>query len=321
MFKVPVPTVIFIAVIILVLAFCTGFSFAKLKSITTTPTPNSDSIVSFTPTKIDKPELQFFVMSFCPFGNQMESILRPVFDLLGSEINMTPHYIFNKIDDLNLYCQSQSGDINQCSVYVQNKYFPNITECRKVIGNNLTKCQNDKAYLKSPSGAIYASLHGRQEATQNIREICAWNILSNDKKPWWNFVGNINKNCTPDNADSCWEDQAKQAGLDTTAITDCFNKDGINLIEKELALTKELKVSSSPTLFINGQIFPPSGAYTQDNRGLLKMGQKVITQNKYRTPDVIKEAICAGSKSSLKKCATVLSQPTGITTAAGGCGI
>ena len=44
------------------------------------------------------------------------------------------------------------------------------------------------------------------------------------------------------------EQEAKKAGLNTQAITDCFNKDGISLIEKEVALTEQYKVQGSPTL-------------------------------------------------------------------------
>jgi len=316
--KVPVPAVIFTVILLVGLAFYSGLSFAKFRSITTVP--KLDSKVVFAPPKQDKPELKFFVMSFCPYGNQMEDILRPVFDLLGNKANITPHYIFDKIDNINTYCTSRSGDINQCAAYVQNKYFANLTECKKTIGDNLAKCTDTKQYIQAPSGTLYASLHGRQEATENIREMCVWNVVGDNKKQWWDFVGAINKNCTAQNADSCWTDQAKQVGLDTTAITDCFNKDGINLIEKELELTKKFNVSGSPTVLINDQAFPPETAYTTDNKGTLKIGKKVAIQNEYRTPNVIKEAICVGAKSIPKECNTNLKDLTGAAPAAGGCG-
>ncbi len=314
--KVSVPAVIFTAILLTVLSFYSGLSFARTKSVST---PKLDSKIIFAPPKQDKAELKFFVMSFCPYGNQMEDILRPVFNLLGNKVSLTPHYIFDKIDNLDSYCTSRSGDISQCSAYVQNKYFTSLDECKKVIGENVTKCQDEKAYIKSPSGAMYASLHGRQEATQNIREMCVWNMVGSDKKQWWDFVKNINKNCTAQNADSCWEDQAKQVGLDTAAITDCFNKDGITLIENELALTKKFNVSGSPTLLINDQAFPPETAYTQDGKGTLKIGKKVATQDRYRMPNVLKEAVCVGSKSTPKECNTIIPDPAGTAPVAGGC--
>ncbi len=319
--KVPVPAVIFTAILLVGLSFYSGLSFARFRSVGLTTTPKLDSKIVFAPPKQDKAELKFFVMSFCPYGNQIEDILRPVFDLIGSKTNITPHYIFDKIDNLDTYCASRSGDINQCATYVQNKYFTSVAECKQVVSNNLAKCKDEKAYIKSPSGAMYASLHGRQEATQDIREMCVWNMVGDNKKLWWDFIGKINKNCTAQNADSCWEDQAKQTGLDTNAITECFNKDGINLIEKELALTTKYNVSGSPTLLINDQPFPPEAAYTQDGTGTLKIGNKVASQSKYRTPNVIKEGICIGAKSTPKECKTILPELNGAAPAAGGCGV
>lgn len=315
--KVPVPAVIFTAVLLVGLSFYSGLSFARSKSLTSTPALTSKIV--FAPKKQDKSELKFFVMSFCPYGNQIEDVLRPVFDLIGNKTNITPHYIFDKIDDINTYCASRSGDINQCSVYVQNKYFPTIADCQKTIGDNLAKCKDEKAYIKAPSGAMYSSLHGRQEATQNIREMCVWNMVGSNKKQWWDFIGVINKNCTAQNADSCWTDQAKQVGLDTNAITDCFNKEGINLIEQELALTTKFNVSGSPTVLINDEAFPPEAAYSQDGKGTLNIGKKVTTQDRYRMPNVLKEAICAGAKSNIKECNTILTDPSGSAPAAGGC--
>ena len=67
---------------------------------------------------------------------------------------------------------------------------------------------------------------------------------------------------------------SQKTGLDTQAITDCFNKDGVSLIEKEVALTETNKVQSSPTLLINGEIFPPESAYAQDGKGTLKIGKR-----------------------------------------------
>jgi len=315
--RVPMPAVVFTVVLLTALSFYSGLSFARSKSLTSTP--KLDSKIVFAPSKTDKSELKFFVMSFCPYGNQMEDVLRPVFDLLGSKANITPHYIFDKIDNLDTYCAGRSGDVNQCSAYVQNKYFTDITECKKIISENTAKCKDEKAYIKAPSGAIYASLHGRQEATQDIREMCVWNMVGDNKKQWWDFVGAINKGCTAQNADSCWEDKAKQVGLDTVAITDCFNKEGINLIEQELALTTKYNVSGSPTVLINEQAFPPETAYSQDGKGTLKIGKKVTTQDRYRMPNVLKEGICVGFKSAPKECNTILPDPSGTAPAAGGC--
>ena len=131
-------------------------------------------------------------------------------------------------------------------------------------------------------------------------------MLWEDKTSWWSFIDNVNQNCTNTNADACWTDQAKKAGLDTDKITECFNTQASELIEKEVALTTQNKVQGSPTLMVNGATFPPESAYTSDNKGSLKIGKKVVTQDQYRTSDTIKEAICTSFKKSPKACKTVL---------------
>jgi hypothetical protein len=264
----------------------------------------STATATFSPQKSNQPLLQFFVMSFCPYGNQMEAILKPIVDLLGAKADIKPQYIFDKIDNLTTYCSSRAGDPTKCSLYVQNKYFPNETDCQKSISENLKSCLDEKSYLKA-GNAYYASLHGRVEANQNVRELCAWK-LADDKKTWWNFVANVNSNCTSQNADTCWEAQSKTAGLDSAKITECFNQEAIPLIEAEIAQTTKYNISSSPTLIINGQAFPPDSAYTQDNKGTLKVNKTIFGQDKYRSPNAIKEAVCAAFNKTPKECTTIL---------------
>jgi len=305
--NIPTPAVVTFGILLLGTSFYSGFAWNKLKSTRgTSPTANSTTI-TFAAQKSQKPELKFFVMSFCPYGNQIEDVLRPVFDLIKDKADITPHYIFEKIENLDTYCKTRSGDPTQCALYVQNKYFTTEAECKKVIASNLTQCKNESAYIKSENGAVYASLHGRQEANQNIREICVWN-QSTDKTQWWNFIGAINKNCTAQDVDTCWENQAKSAGLDTAKITQCFNQEGIDLIEKEIAITNKYNVSSSPTVLI-----------TQDGKGSLKIGSKVATQDRYRTPNVIKEALCASFQKTPAECKSILNDLEGVAPAAGGC--
>lgn len=315
--KVPAVGVVFYSLLLAASSFFAGYALVKLK-YSSPVTVGSQSSVVFAAEKNSKPQLDFYVMSFCPYGNQMEDVLRPVFDLLGSKVDINPHYIFDKVDDLKSYCAQRSGDPTQCSSYVSQGYFKTESECKKVITDNSAKCLDDKNYIKGQNGVMYSSLHGRQEGNQDIREMCAWK-LTNDKKQWWDFVGLINKNCTDQNADSCWEDQAKNSGYDPAKITECFNQDGIALVENEIKLTDSQQVQGSPTVFINGVSFPPEAAYAQDGKGTLKIGNKVATQDKYRTPNVVKTAICASFKRSPGECNTTLNDLTGAAPAAGGC--
>jgi glutaredoxin len=48
---------------------------------------------STTVPKTDKPTVQLFVMSFCPYGQQAEKAMKPVADLLGDSVTIEPHFI------------------------------------------------------------------------------------------------------------------------------------------------------------------------------------------------------------------------------------
>jgi mRNA-degrading endonuclease HigB of HigAB toxin-antitoxin module len=316
--KMPISAALFCGLFIASASFFLGAIVKPGTKSTANTTASSGNV--FAVEKSEKPELGFYVMSFCPYGNQMETILKPVFDLIGDKADIRPHYIFEKVTDLKNYCVQTTGDPSQCAAYVQNKYFKDEAECKKVVTENNKQCNDEKSYIKL-GDSFYTSLHGRIEANQDVREICAYN-LTDDKKAWWNFVDNVNTACTAQDADTCWEEQAKKAGLDTNKITECFNKDGQKLIDQEIALTDKYKIQGSPTLLVNGVQFPPETAYTQDGKGSITVGNKVISQDKFRSPDAIKDAICSAFKKSPKACDTVLPDNTqnNAAAAAGGCG-
>jgi len=46
--------------------------------------------------KKDKADVKLFVMSFCPYGNEAEEIMKPVVDLLKNKANIEVHYIVSK---------------------------------------------------------------------------------------------------------------------------------------------------------------------------------------------------------------------------------
>lgn len=288
-------------------SFYAGASWIKNKggSGSLTQKADADTLI-FATEKTNKPKLDFYVMSFCPYGNQMEDVLRPIFDLIGNKADITPHYIFDKITDISADCKLKTGDVTKCAQYVEAKYFTNITECKNVINKNFQECQNPKNYISS-NGVFYSALHGRVEANQHVREMCAWK-LATDKKQWWDFIDNVNQNCDSQNADTCWEEQAKKAGFDSNKITECFNKDGIQMIEEEIALTTKLNVSGSPTVYINDVQFPPEELYTKET-AKVKIGKNIYGRDTIRLPETVKLALCSSFKKAPKECSTVIEAP------------
>jgi len=162
----------------------------------------------------NKPQLDFFVMSYCPYGNQAEEAIEPVYQSLKGKADFNPHYVW--------YSNYQGGGSTYCI---------------------------DK-------DSIYCSMHGIQEANQDIRELCVARDYGMDS--WFSFSLAMNKQCTAQNADICWENVAKVLGLDTTKIKTCQDTDGLSLAQRDKALGDKLGVQGSPTIFIEGEEF--SGA-------------------------------------------------------------
>jgi len=199
----------------------------------------------------EKSNVKFFVMSFCPYGNQAESGLEPVFRLLGDKVDWEPHYV--------IYSNYGSGYPNYC-LDEENKY---------------------------------CSMHGIQELNQDVRELCAWKYESPDM--WWSFVSQVNKNCSSQNVDTCWEPIAEELGMDVNKIKTCQKDEAEELLQKEVEIGEEFEVRGSPSVFINDKSY--SGG---------------------RDPESYKNAICSGFITPPEECKQTLSA-TGSTTS-GGCG-
>lgn len=93
-------------------------------------------------TKTDKPTVKFFVMSFCPYGQQAMAGLKPVAELLGDKADFQPHYVIYEN-----YC----GYGKPCSAYPEER--PNF-------------CLDSDKEIPS-----YCSMHGIAELNENIRQL------------------------------------------------------------------------------------------------------------------------------------------------------
>jgi hypothetical protein len=207
----------------------------------------------------NKPQIDFFVMSYCPYGNQAEEGIAPVYNLLKDKAIFNPRYV--------IYSNYQGGTADYC-----------------IDNGNL------------------CSMHGIQEVHQDVRELCVNKYMGIGK--WFDFALAMNKNCTSQNADSCWEAVATKLGLDVAKIKTCEANEAVALLTAEQKLGNTLKVSGSPTIFIDGSSY--SGG---------------------RTPEEFKTALCAAFDTKPAECNTALQGPaataaTGAAaTPAAGCGV
>jgi len=175
--------------------------------------------------KTEVPDIELFVMSFCPFGNQAEEIMFPVWQLLGDKAHIELRYIF--------YSNYGSGYPDYC-----------LDEDEK-----------------------YCSMHGISELNQGLRELC---VYKHQEDKFWDFVMEINKECTYQDVEEKWEGVALGLEIDASKIKDCQMNEGLVLAQKEVEISsreydiqdpsayggqEKMSVGGSPTLVINGMIY------------------------------------------------------------------
>jgi len=254
-----------------------------------------EKTADFSPSKTKKPEVKFFVMSFCPYGNQAEEGLEPVYQLLRDKVNWQPRYIIN---DRKISCEQscprrvynqQAEEV--CNDAIAQGKVKDMAACREHFPyQSIEECLQKECQGLKPGD--FQSLHGEQELNQDVREICAYRLGSWDK--WWKFVLLVNKKCDGNNADVCWVELAEQAGLSSQQISSCVASQREALIKKEIEEAERHRASGSPTVFVNGTLY----------RG-------------GRSPNDYKGAICAAFENPPVECEKKLSSAGN--NAAGGC--
>ena len=146
-------------------------------------------------------------------------------------------------------------------------------------------------YIVSKTDAGYSSLHGKQELNQGVRELCVYKY---QPEKFWDFLKEVNADCTYENADTCWTGPARSLGIDTSKISQCEKEEFETLLDQEIALTEKYQVSSSPTLLINETAY-------QGNR----------------TAEDFKQAICSAFDDPPEECSQILGDEA--EAAQGGC--
>ena len=87
--------------------------------------PPVEEPVEVAPVKSDKPQVDLYVMSFCPFGNKAEDTMKPVYELLKNKIDFNVYYIVNvngtTVDSLHGAPEATQNEREACVL----KYYGN----------------------------------------------------------------------------------------------------------------------------------------------------------------------------------------------------
>lgn len=176
--------------------------------------------------KADKPLMEAFVVSQCPFGLQMERILAEI-----------------------------------------QKNIPALASQIKV------------RYMGSIVNNEIQSMHGKEEAEENLRQIC---IREEQPDKFWSYVSCYIKGTKS-------EECLKQSNVNTKKLEACIsdNSRGLKYAKEDFDLDKKYKVSGSPTLILNGE----------------KVSEFDFGG---RTAEAVKKLLCCGYKNQPKECSKEL---------------
>ncbi len=232
------------------------FFFPMAIDITKAPQTQAQPRQQATVPKSDRPVIELFVMSYCPYGIQMEKAMIPVLRLLGDKVDFTLRFV------------------------------------------------------------NYA-MHGEKEVWENVRQRCIQREYGVQKLLDYLECFNITN---PKNYEACMA----KVGIDVNRINACVEE-----INREYNIAEILKNPASW-----GSRFPPFPLDDQENikygvRGspTLVINGTVVTVQ--RSPEAVKQVICAAFNSPPAECNTTLSNEvpspgfgggTGGSTASAQCG-
>jgi hypothetical protein len=155
------------------------------------------------------------------------------------------------------------------------------------------------ATIQGSSIDTVQSLHGKSEAKEDARQLC---MARHFPDKFLRYLSVFNEQCYPISSDaarleSCQKNVTAVLGIPDATVEQCAaGSEGILLLKADETRSTANRVSGSPTLLINGQVYSGS-----------------------RTPEAYKQAICAHFDVAPPECSMTLSSQSAVS-ASGGCG-
>jgi glutaredoxin len=95
----------------------------------------------------------------------------------------------------------------------------------------------------------FSSLHGANEVSEDLRQVC---IMKYYPKSLLDYLSCVSKDYV--NAGNIWSNCTSQSNMDADKIRNCSTGDeALGLLSDNIKKSNELKVDSSPTIYLNGK--------------------------------------------------------------------
>jgi len=166
--------------------------------------------------KTDKPKVELFIMSFCPYGIQAAEAMAPAAGLLGSKANISLGYVI-----YDNYAKNRGANWSQ--------YCSDASE-------------------------KYCSMHGVTELNEDIRQMCIQKYQPTKLWAYMSLIiADYNaRTVSASNIADKWKGYAQTAGVDVAKVETCFNTEAETLLAAQVALNTQYGVGGSPSLIVNG---------------------------------------------------------------------
>lgn len=102
-------------------------------------------------------------------------------------------------------------------------------------------------YIGDEAGGKLSSMHGPDEVTDDLREVCAIQHYPKDQK-FLEFLACRSKDLKAD-----WKDCTGKNGIDAGVIQTCVDGEGQSLLAASFQVAKNLAIQSSPTFLLNNR--------------------------------------------------------------------
>ncbi len=214
-----------------------GLDVSNVKIVQEAASPKALQVCMNT-TKSDKPLLEAFIVSRCPFGLQMQRIMAEI-----------------------------TSKLPQAKDYLKVRYIGSVSN------NTIT------------------SMHGDEEAQENLRQIC---IREEQGSKYWDYVSCYMKE---GNSTECLKSSSVDEGMLNACVKDSSR--GLAYAQKDFDLANKFNISGSPTLTLNNKIASEFDFATNTTNG--------------RSPEALKELLCCGFKDKPSFCSAQLNKTQAIT--------
>ncbi|MBT4166225.1 hypothetical protein HOE04_04275 [archaeon] len=190
-----------------------------------TPTPSDTPTQTPPPTEVtksDKPNVELFIMSHCPYGTQIEKGIIPVAELLGDKIDFEIKFVDYAMHPTQGEVEEQ---LNQyCIQKEQNAKYLDYLTCFLGEGKS-EECLTSTGIDKTKLSACYAATDTEFDVIKNLEDKASWN---NGRFPQFNIHKEENTKYGVQGSPTLVINGAQaQAGRDAasllTAICSAFN--------------------------------------------------------------------------------------------------